>query len=146
MGENLRSFTPKTETEIRKLILESETKTSSINPIPTFLLKELVDVLLGYITAMINASLEQAQFPGSEKSSVITPKLKKNNLDRNKIFNYRPISNLSFISKIMERIVANQLNFILPRMICFPNSNMRTAEIIQRRRRCCISCQMYLKL
>ena len=44
------------------------------------------------------------------KHAIITPILKKPLLDPNIIANYRPISQLPFISKILERIVAIQLN------------------------------------
>ena len=40
---------------------------------------------------------------------MITPRIKKPGLDRDDVNNYRPISNLTFISKVMEKIVAKQL-------------------------------------
>ena len=43
------------------------------------------------------------------KTSLVTPLLKKSNLDRNNLKNYRPVSNLSFLSKILEKVVAKQL-------------------------------------
>jgi len=42
---------------VRRLILQSPTKSCVLDPIPTFLLKEFVDALLPYVTAMINADL-----------------------------------------------------------------------------------------
>jgi len=44
------------------------------------------------------------------KHSLITPLLKKSNLDKENLSNYRPISNLSFLSKLTERIVLARLN------------------------------------
>jgi len=41
--------------------------------------------------------------------AIITPVVKKPKLDPEEPQNYRPISNLTFISKVIERIVANQL-------------------------------------
>ena len=35
---------------------------------------------------------------------------KKNNLDQNILKHYRPVSNLSFLSKILEKVVLNQIN------------------------------------
>lgn len=95
------------------MILESKMATSSLDPIPGFLLRELIDPLLRFITFMINASLEHAIFPSSEKNSIVIPKLKKHNLDPYEMKNYRPISNLSFISKLTERIVSEQLKHYL---------------------------------
>ena len=40
----------------------------------------------------------------------VTPLHKNPSLDRNSLKNYRPVSNLSFISKLIEKVVANQLN------------------------------------
>ena len=51
--------------------------------------------------------------PISQKSAIITPILKKAGLDPDVAANYRPISNLTFISKVIERIVAGQLTAYL---------------------------------
>ena len=52
-------------------------------------------------------------FPNSLKTAVVKPLLKKNNLDASTLNNYRPISNLPFIGKIIEKIVFNQLTTFL---------------------------------
>ncbi len=44
------------------------------------------------------------------KTAVVKPLLKKCNLDNTMLSNYRPISNLPFIGKIIEKVVFNQLN------------------------------------
>ena len=44
------------------------------------------------------------------KESVITPILKKLNLDQNENASYRPIMNLQFLSKLIEKVVLKQLN------------------------------------
>ena len=48
--------------------------------------------------------------PTSFKNAITTPILKKPLLDPNIITNYRPISKLPFLNKILERIVVIQLN------------------------------------
>ncbi len=55
-------------------------------------------------------SLLSGTFPNSLKTAVVKPLLKKRNLDNTMLSNYRPISNLPFIGKIIEKIVFNQLN------------------------------------
>ena len=58
----------------------------------------------------------------SQKAALITPVLKKPMLDPDDAKNYRPISNLTFISKMIERLVAQQINdhlkecWLLPRL------------------------------
>jgi hypothetical protein len=47
--------------------------------------------------------------PSSFKHAIIAPLIKKPTLDKNKLANYRPVSNLSFLSKVVEKIVASQL-------------------------------------
>ena len=47
--------------------------------------------------------------PDSFKTSLLLPLLKKPNLDPNGLNNYRPIANLPFLDKVLERIVAAQL-------------------------------------
>ena len=58
------------------------------------------------MTSIINDSLRSGVFPSIYKSAIVTPLLKKPSLDPN---NYQPVSNLSFISKILEKVVAPQL-------------------------------------
>ncbi len=58
----------------------------------------------------MNASLLSGTFPNSLKTAVVKPLRKKRNLDNTMLSNYRPISNLPFIGKIIEKVVFNQLN------------------------------------
>jgi len=58
-------FQPVTEADVRRVIMASPSKSSSLDPIPTFLLKEVIGVLLPFITALINASLSQGRLPMS---------------------------------------------------------------------------------
>jgi len=58
---------------------------------------------------MCNASLQQGCLPLSQHRAVVTPRLKKAGLDEADVKNYRPISNLTFMSKIVERLVCRQL-------------------------------------
>ena len=80
---------------------------SSLDPIPTFLLRECIDVILPYLTAMINTygtSLRCSCLPASQKTAVVTPLLKKASLEPHELKNCRPVSNLSFVSKLVERV------------------------------------------
>ena len=106
-------FQPVTEADVRRVIMKSPSKSSSLDPIPTYLLKEVVDSLLPYITALVNASLQQGRLPTSQKHAIVTPRLKKPGADTADMANYRPVSNLSFLSKTVERVVAEQLNSYL---------------------------------
>jgi len=105
----LQSFTPATEEEVRKIIMSSKSTSSSQDPIPTSLLKSAVDALIPIITKIVNLSLENAVMPMELKKAVILPLLKKVCLDKEIFKNYRPISNLAFVSKVIERVVASRI-------------------------------------
>ena len=58
---------------------------------------------------LFNKSISTGHFPESFKVAEITPILKKSSLDASIVSNYRPISNLPFLSKLLERAVNDQL-------------------------------------
>ena len=89
--------------------MSSPSKSCSLDPIPTTLLKDHLCVLLPLITRIVNLSLGSL-FPSSLKKSIISPLLKKPSLDPEVMNYYRPVSNLPFISKVIEKAVAHQLN------------------------------------
>ena len=105
----LASFRPFTEAEIRRIITKSPPKSSSLDPVPTFLLLEFIDLLLPFVTRLVNTSLLAGRLLVSQRHVTVTPLLKKSGLDAANMANYRPVSNLSFMSKVVERTVAIQL-------------------------------------
>ncbi len=102
----LDDFAPATEDEVRKIIIESAPKSCSLDPIPTTLLKECTDILLPVITKIVNLSLSTATMPADFKEAILKPLLKKLILDPEVLKNFRPVSNLTFISKLIEKVVA----------------------------------------
>jgi len=74
--------------------------------LPTWLFKKGSHVVAPYLAALINLSISSSVFPSGMKQATVVPLLKKNNLNVNDIRNYRPVSNLSFISKILEKVVS----------------------------------------
>ena len=66
--------------------------------------------LVAMITAIINSSLESSTVPDVFKQAVVRPVLKKVTLDEDAICSYRQISNLQFLSKLVEKEIARQLN------------------------------------
>ena len=105
---NLSEFIPVTEIQLQRLIKSTPPKACNLDPLPTWLLKDCLDELLPILTNIINALLSSGVFPRSFRESLILPVLKKPNLDPNDLGNYRPIANLPFVSKVLERIVADQ--------------------------------------
>ena len=80
-----------------------------VDAIPTNLIKENMDILAPTIALIVNKSLETGCMPAIYKEAIVTPLIKKQNLDP-EFSNYRPVSNLSFISKLIERVVSEQIN------------------------------------
>ena len=100
---------PVSEGEVQKAIKISPDKSCELDPIPTWLLKSCLPELLPLVTKIINMSLETGYVPQSFKNSLIRPLLKKPDLDQNTLKNYRPISNLPFISKVLEKVVSSRV-------------------------------------
>ena len=72
------------------------------------MLKENADVLAPFITVLFNRSLSSGSVPSTFKDAYITPLLKKASMDPADVQSYGPISNLSVMSKLLERLVAKQ--------------------------------------
>ena len=105
----LNIFCPASEDEIRKLIIASPNKSCELDPLPTPLVKTCLDVLLTPITSLVNKSLAEGIVPPSFKHAHVSPLLKKPSLSKDDMKNYRPVSNLSFISKVLEKVVAHRI-------------------------------------
>ena len=84
-------------------------KCCHLDPIPTDLLKQVIDNIIPAITTIVNKSLLSCTFPQSLKSASVVPLLKKKNLDKEDLKNYRPVSNLAYISKLIEKMAVEQL-------------------------------------
>ena len=95
--------------EITEIVTKSSKATCILDPIPTSLLHELLPVLAPVIADLVNSSLATGVFPSELKSAIIKPLLKKPGLDTDVLKNFRPVSNLSFISKVIEKVVASRL-------------------------------------
>jgi exonuclease III len=106
---NFSSFSSLTVEEVSKLLSQSANTNCDLDPIPTSLLKQCSAVLLPTITKIINLSLSTGTFPDQFKSCSVHPHLKKPNLDKENLANYRPISHLSFLSKLTEKAVKMRL-------------------------------------
>ena len=106
----LTEFTPVSEDYIKKHIKKCASKSCDLDPIPTWLLKLCLNELSPYITHIVNLSLTTSEVSPNLKLALIAPLIKKALLDPEILKNFRPVSNLSFISKLIERVVAEQLN------------------------------------
>ena len=105
----LSRFTEVTQDEVQKIIMNLATKNCELDPFPTSILKEVLPALLPTITSIMNASLKLGVFVQKWKVAVIRPLLKKAGLELIPK-NYRPVSNLPFLSKVLEQCVLARFN------------------------------------
>ena len=98
---------------VKECILISAPKSCELDPIPSKLLIECLDSILPSLTGLFNSSLASGIFPQCFKSALVTPIIKKRCLDHNDLNNYRPVSNLCFIAKILEKLILSQVSSYL---------------------------------
>ena len=98
---------------LTSLIDSALNKTCQLDPVPTWLVKEVDGLLSPFIALLCNKSLTTGCFPSEFKHTVVRPLLKKSGLDSSLLKNYRPVSTLSFLSKLLERVVQSRLQTYL---------------------------------
>ena len=105
---NLFTFSRISETDILRICKELKPKLSSgADSISTKLLKEIAPIIITPLHYLINLSLETGFVPPELKLAKIVPVFKDGN--SHQFTNYRPISLLSSMSKLFEKIVSRQL-------------------------------------
>ena len=92
------------------MISKTATKSCELDPINTNILKEDIKVLAPALVDIVNTSPDDAIVTENLKSGMVRPLLKKSSLPL--IFkNFRPVSNLSYLSKLIEHVVCEQIMF-----------------------------------
>lgn len=105
---HLNSFTPVNEQQVKQVIMKMSSASCVSDPIPTKVVKKCVDILSTPITTIINTSIESGKFPSNWKTAVVIPLIKKSTLPPI-LSNFRPVSNLQFLSKVAEKVIVNHL-------------------------------------
>ena len=92
-----------------KVVGASPNKSCGLDPLPTWLLKDNITTFLPVLVSMVNTSLASGSFPSTLKDAIVSPVLKKPSLDKNDYKNYRPVSNVAFVSKLTEKMLLSVL-------------------------------------
>ena len=123
------------EEHVQNVILKSALKTCSLDPIPPSLFVKCLDELLLAVTHIINSSLVSGVVPPEFKTAIVKPLLKQPSLYHNNLKNYRPVSNLSFLSKSLEKksFCLNSLPTSLPTTCSAPPSQLTVQGTALRR-------------
>ena len=95
--EVFHNLTHVTDDEVRRLVLSAACKSSDLDPIPTSLVKDCMDILVTPIVSIVNLPLSEGCFLSHFKSALVCPLLKKPTLNRDDMKNYRSVSDLSFL-------------------------------------------------
>ena len=106
---SFRCFTPMMEDQVIKTVHSLKSKSCELDPIPKTIFKKLLDKLAPLITKIVNISLTKGEFSTKWKTAVVQPLLKKIGLELIHA-NFRPVSNLSFLSKLVEKCMLLQLS------------------------------------
>src|SRR5664279_5367773 len=122
VATSFSSFAPVSVDEVVRLLSRTPTKHCPLDPAPTWLVKRASHVLAPVLREMCNASLQSGNLPDTQKSAIVFPRLKKPTLDVEDANSYRPISNLSFASKFVERVVATRFTSHAERHRLFPSN------------------------
>ena len=109
-GPSFSDFDCVSEARVKDIILKMPKKSCDLDPIPYIIFIDCLDEIVPTITQIMNNSLTTGVVPKSFKHALVKPLIKKPNMDPECLKNYRPVSNLPFLSKVLERIV---LEYIL---------------------------------
>ena len=103
------NFSSVTVQEVLHVVGNVPPKQCKLDPVPTWLVKKAATLFAPILCNLCNASLEAGVVPAFQKHAIVRPLLKKPTLDPDDLKSYRPVSNLTFTSKLVERIVATRL-------------------------------------
>src|SRR5688572_17703830 len=95
-------FRPIMDSDLCSVLTSVNLKSCELDPLPPFIITDILDDIAPFFLYLFNRSLSEGYIPASQKRAIVFPALKKPNLDPNLCQNFRPISNLSFLSKTLE--------------------------------------------
>ena len=113
-GPGFSAIVPVTAVEVLKLLHSALPKSSRMDTVPTSLLLAVSETFSEIIAYLANLSFSEGRFLTKFKSASVTPLLKSDHLDKTAPASYRPISNLNFISKILERLFPQRFQPHIP--------------------------------
>ena len=99
--------------EVAKIMKSMSQKHCQLDPVPTWVLHKCLESVVPVIARIVNSSLQNAIVPPSLKIASVSPLLKKRGLDPDNFKNFRPVSNLPYISKLVEKVASHQLDLHL---------------------------------
>ena len=105
----LDEFHVVTKPELIKIISSMNKTTCELDSFLTKLLFPHLNAIIALFRHIVNLSLTAGVFPTPCKTSIVRPLIKRPGLDPEVLKNYRPVSNLRYVSKIIEKIISVRL-------------------------------------
>ena len=102
------TFQPLSYDVLASIINKLNRTTCGLDTFPTKLLMSHLSSIINIILRIVNLCFSSGDFPASCKSAIISPMIKKQGLDSEILKNCRPVANLSFISKIIEKLLLHK--------------------------------------
>ena len=125
-----------TPQEIFNTIKTFDNKKSSLNNVPTFIIKKISHIISPLLSEIFNQCIYEGTFPNKLKTGRVTPLYKEGNLTE--VSNYRPITSLSVFSKLFEKLVHKRItsfisryNLIKPIQFGFQKSKCTSDAILE---------------
>jgi len=103
-------ISPVSCSEVAKIIASMSSKSCSLDPMPTWLVKKTRDVLVPVICNLCNATLRCAVFPVSQKQAIVFPRPKKSTLDPDHLTSYNNNLRFYLIADITRNYYSNRPN------------------------------------
>ena len=108
-SECLCFFLVVTTSDLKSIVTKMPPKSCLLDPMPTRFVKNCLLYLLPVITNIVNSSIKSNSVPLECKKAHVMPLLKKPGFDPDNLANYRLVTNLSFLSKVLEKETDAQL-------------------------------------
>ena len=109
MPKRFYRFENVSDANVILVIRRTQAKTFPMDFVPTTIIKSCADVFGPLIATLANLSFAEGKFPDMFRAGQVTPLLKKPGANTADMSNYRPITNLNTIGKILEHLAMNQL-------------------------------------
>ena len=129
-------FTPTTNDEVQQLLSKMNKTTCKLDSFCTSIIMQHSMYFIHVYVHIINVRFSSGILPTRFKSAVVKPLIKKTTLDCEVLKNFRPISNLPFLSKIIEKVIAERLVSHMQDNGIVENFSLHIKPIIVQRLHC----------
>ena len=121
IGVTFSEFNVVDSKSLKECVLSLNSTVHPHDPIPAWLMKQCVDDFLPILLKLVIRSLTEGVFPKPLKHAVVRPSVKDGDGDKEEFNNYRPVSNITFLSKLFEKCASKQFEEYLLKNKLYPD-------------------------